>query len=1068
MFSKVDTTKKSQFLEQTKALREERAQDKLKHDAAILIQAGGRGFITRRRLHREFGKEIGDVLQIPPDPGAEYKPMLKPALDVFRAIQKFFFVFDESRDAGKFDYLCRYLLATMDTNADKIKVSYVYLVLNKDVVLPWIAQIKEVLWKCCTYLKSLKPEVHADMKRVNLYLTMLITFTSAGGWKILKGKLGESLTPGMTQLCNNIMGHLNTKGLYPILKRLLAQGLSRTKILFNSSTLSAIVSISLRPLIAANFSENLMTVFVLHIMSVPALLHHVSVNSGECLNLLITHRIFKRALDLLTNEQSTRIIFNSLEGSYALCLLANLVNLGMAELEGLVENTQSFMSVVIRLLESCKKYVMNKKSNLTNWHPIIGWFSHKSDESLNAAMPHVKEQIKLLWSDKMIKILFSDLLSYVDVEKEQAAMKKEPSPSKNILKKALDKASSKSTATKIKLESPLAKTTCYTCALYQIMMNTLSQLRMDILSGISYNKALLPALWKFLCDLGPNCGLKVFLDLLTQAPNSVIHPLFSLLTVFCEAATHYIVTLDDMEMYELQRLFKLEDYIRMSRFLNLFVYKVTWNNLIDLKILESGESEVYNAAHNLLLLLYERDCRRPYAEKDHWLHRDIKPSAFLKDTEKDRAMEVLMKKTPFIIPFSERVKAFRLRVRMEKESLGLTESAAISPQSTLITVHRSRVVEDGYRQLAQIPAQSMKGVIRVKFVNEQGLDEAGIDQDGVFKEFLEETISKVFDPALSLFKVTTEQKLYPSSTSSIQENHLHLFDFVGKMLAKAVYEGIVVDVPFAPFFLTQILQHHQSTMYSPLDELPSLDPELAKNLSYTKHYEGDVADLDLTFSCDEDCMGRLETHELVPGGKAMPVTNENKILYVHLMAHFRMYRQIKEQTAAFRRGFRTVINPDLLLMFSAPEFQKLISGDNADLDIQDLRRNTRYYGGYHNGHKVISWLWDIVTNDFTPQERALFLKFVTSCSKPPLLGFANLEPPFSVRCVEVSDDQDTGDTVGSVLKGFFNLKKKDPIGRLPTSSTCFNLLKLPNYQKKSTLRDKLRYAITSNTGFELS
>ena len=64
--------------------------------------------------------------------------------------------------------------------------------------------------------------------------------------------------------------------------------------------------------------------------------------------------------------------------------------------------------------------------------------------------------------------------------------------------------------------------------------------------------------------------------------------------------------------------------------------------------------------------------------------------------------------------------------------------------------------------------------------------------------------------------------------------------------------------------------------------------------------------------------------------------------------------------------------------------------------------------------------------------------------------------------------KDTGDTVGSVLKGFFNIRKKDPVGRLPTSSTCFNLLKLPNYQRKSTLREKLRYAITSNTGFELS
>ena len=39
---------------------------------------------------------------------------------------------------------------------------------------------------------------------------------------------------------------------------------------------------------------------------------------------------------------------------------------------------------------------------------------------------------------------------------------------------------------------------------------------------------------------------------------------------------------------------------------------------------------------------------------------------------------------------------------------------------------------------------------------------------------------------------------------------------------------------------------------------------------------------------------------------------------------------------------------------------------------------------------------------------------------------------------------------------------------LPTSSTCFNLLKLPNYSKKSVLRDKLRYALHSHSGFEIS
>ena len=105
---------------------------------------------------------------------------------------------------------------------------------------------------------------------------------------------------------------------------------------------------------------------------------------------------------------------------------------------------------------------------------------------------------------------------------------------------------------------------------------------------------------------------------------------------------------------------------------------------------------------------------------------------------------------------------FRKKVLNEKTSLGIVESDSASPQSTLITVHRNRIVEDGYRQLGSLSPTSLKGLIRVRFVNMQGLDEAGIDQDGVFKEFLEETIKKVFDPSLNLFCTTSEERLYPS------------------------------------------------------------------------------------------------------------------------------------------------------------------------------------------------------------------------------------------------------------------------------------------------------------------
>lgn len=42
------------------------------------------------------------------------------------------------------------------------------------------------------------------------------------------------------------------------------------------------------------------------------------------------------------------------------------------------------------------------------------------------------------------------------------------------------------------------------------------------------------------------------------------------------------------------------------------------------------------------------------------------------------------------------------------------------------------------------------------------------------------------------------------------------------------------------------------------------------------------------------------------------------------MAYFRMHTQIREQTAAFIRGFRCIVNPDWLSLFSTPEVRIVI------------------------------------------------------------------------------------------------------------------------------------------------
>lgn len=43
-------------------------------------------------------------------------------------------------------------------------------------------------------------------------------------------------------------------------------------------------------------------------------------------------------------------------------------------------------------------------------------------------------------------------------------------------------------------------------------------------------------------------------------------------------------------------------------------------------------------------------------------------------------------------------------------------------------------------------------------------------------------------------------------------------------------------------------------------------------------------------------------------------------------------------------------------------------------------------GGYTATHPVIQTFWEVVEG-FTEEEKRKLLKFVTSCSRPPLLGF---------------------------------------------------------------------------------
>ena len=53
-------------------------------------------------------------------------------------------------------------------------------------------------------------------------------------------------------------------------------------------------------------------------------------------------------------------------------------------------------------------------------------------------------------------------------------------------------------------------------------------------------------------------------------------------------------------------------------------------------------------------------------------------------------------------------------------------------------------------------------------------------------------------------------------------------------------------------------------------------------------------------------------------------------------------------------------------------------------------------------------------------------------------------------------------------RGKVRIRPEDIPVRLPTASTCFNLLKLPNFKSRKVLKEKLLYAIKAEAGFDLS
>lgn len=87
---------------------------------------------------------------------------------------------------------------------------------------------------------------------------------------------------------------------------------------------------------------------------------------------------------------------------------------------------------------------------------------------------------------------------------------------------------------------------------------------------------------------------------------------------------------------------------------------------------------------------------------------------------------------------------------------------------------------------AHLLEPDLKKRIRVHLLNAHGLDEAGIDGGGIFREFLNELLKSGFNPNQGFFKTTNEGLLYPNPAAEmlVGESFTRHYYFLGRILGK--------------------------------------------------------------------------------------------------------------------------------------------------------------------------------------------------------------------------------------------------------------------------------------------
>ncbi|KAM9453592.1 E3 ubiquitin-protein ligase TRIP12 isoform 13-T20 [Salvelinus alpinus] len=285
------------------------------------------------------------------------------------------------------------------------------------------------------------------------------------------------------------------------------------------------------------------------------------------------------------------------------------------------------------------------------------------------------------------------------------------------------------------------------------------------------------------------------------------------------------------------------------------------------------------------------------------------------------------------------------------------------------------------------------------------------------------------------------------------------FRFLGKLMAKAIMDFRLLDLPLGLPFYKWMLRHETSISSH---DLVNIDPGVAKSIQHLediirqkKRLEQDLSQTRETLQqaleslnmngCSVEDLGLdftlpgFPNIELKKGGKDVPVTIYNLEEYLRLVVYWTMNEGVSRQFESFREGFESVFPLHHLQYFYPEELDQLLCGSKSETwDVKTLMECCRPDHGYTHDSRAVRFLFDVLSS-FDAEQQRLFLQFVTGSPRLPVGGFRSLNPPLTI-----------------VRKTFESTENPDDF--LPSVMTCVNYLKLPDYSSIEIMRKKLLIA----------